>query len=820
MGGIENMLLPNKFKRKSLVIFMSPLLISTALPVFAQGKIEEITITAERRETNLQETPMSVAAFSAENLNVSGLEQGRDIGIMVPNVVLNPAGGGGAGGGSFYIRGLPGVGIYVDGVWQGDSGFLEGDFVELERLEVLRGPQGTLFGRNTNGGAINITTKAPSDEFGARGKMSIGEFNRRDATFSVDLPVSDTLKTKWTAARYYNDGFLKSVTVDRSFGGQDDTIFRADVLWEPTDNFSLRATITDESNKSSDPRIVRFTDITHPRYLAYNVLAGNPDFITPAVQAAIGSPPKKLANTRFTPQTHESGYPGGDLGQWQTRSNTVNGGTSSDKQYATLTAEWAITDNISIQSITSAWKQDRRQVTDFDSSEFTVTTDDYRTKGENLTQEFHLTGDFLDDKLHFLAGYYYLEQDSKQRFYRWAMQEFSNPGTSGAGNNDVAAINYVKAYGAIVNNPGLIAFNPLTFISSDALTGTRDEDKAYFGEVSYYVTEKLELTLGVRITADAGEATTYTAASGFRPVSDQNAVQGSPFSGAVNTVTVDPDLGNIVTNKFGGSYKVNDDIFLYASWGEGFTSGGVTISPNFPDPIVLDPEIISTSEIGVRSDWLDGSLRFNANYFQSQWDGLRVAILPDDPNNPGQKLPFPINTSEGEAEASGWEFELVYAPTQNLLITAGLGLLDAKYIDIGDPDPTGINGIQPGSPFAYAPETSASLSVQYDHPLSNGGSLMVVGNYGWSDEYVRDSASQRTPKDANGNTLFEPSYGILNSRIRYTPAGEEWNLEVWGRNLTDEFYINGGFDTRTVWGYDFTLIGRSREFGLSLNFQF
>lgn len=817
------MYLPRKFTSKTAVLFATPLLFITPLPTWAQpGQLEEITVTAQRRETNLQETPMSIQAFTAETLELSGLEQGRDLGIMVPNVVLNPAGGGGPGGGSYYIRGLPGVGIYIDGVWQGSAGFLESDFVELERLEVLRGPQGTLFGRNTNGGAINITTRRPGDEFRVRGNMTVGEFNRRDANFSVDLPISDTLKTKWTAARYYNDGFLESVTVDRSFGGQDDTIFRADILWEPLDDFSLRATFTDEQKRSSDPRIVRFTNLQHPRYIGYNVLAGNPDFITPEVEAAIGLPPKTLPYNRFTPETHEPGYPGGQLGKWRSRSNTSNGGTTRDLQYATLTLNWDINDNLSLQSITSGWQQDQRQVTDFDGSEFTVTTDDYRTEQENFTEEIHLTGSFFDDRLSFLAGYYHLEQKGKQRFYRWAMQEFSQAGFGGPTPppNDQAAINYVRAYGNFVGNPGLSGFVPLTFISSDALTGDEDEDSAFFGELTYSATEKLDLTVGVRVTSDDGRATSYTETGGFRPATDQLAIQGSPFAGVVETVTEDPDLGSITTNKFAASYQVNDDIFVYGSWGEGFTSGGVTISPNFPDPIILDPEIIKTTEIGLRSDWMNGSLRFNVNYFQSKWEGLRVPILPDDPNNPGQKLPFPVNTSEGEAEADGWEFEVVYSPTDNLLITAGLGLLDANYVDIGDPDPTGINGIQPGSPFAYAPETSASLSVQYDQPLANGSNLLFVANYGWMDEYVRDPANQRTPKDANGNTIFEPAYGILNARMRYSPPGGEWNLELWGRNLTDEFYINGGFDTRTVWGYDFTVIGQSREFGLSLAFEF
>jgi iron complex outermembrane receptor protein len=813
--------LPSKFKLKSTILLATPLLFLTPLPTLAQpGQLEEITVTAQRRESNLQETPMSIQAFTAETLELSGLEQGRDLGIMVPNVVLNPAGGGGPGGSSLYIRGLPGVGIYIDGVWQGGASFLQSNFVELESIEVLRGPQGTLFGRNTNGGAVNIKTKGPGDEFAFMGSMTVGEFNRRDASFSVDLPISDTLKSKFTAARYFNDGFLESQTVDRSFGGQDDTIFRADVLWEPTDNFSLRGTFTDEQKASSDARIVRFTNLQHPRYLGYNVLAGNPDFITPEVEAAIGLPPKQLANDRFTPETHEPGFPGGELGQWQTRSNTANAGSTRDLQYATLTANWDINENLSLKAITSKWEQEQRQVTDFDGSEFSITTDDYYTDQENTTIEIQLSGSFMDDRLTFIGGYYNFEQESKQRFYRWAMQEFSNPGTSGGGNDDVAAIDYVKAYGAFVGNPSLVGFRPLTFISSDALTGNDDEDKAFFGNLTYSFTDKLDVTVGARRTSDSGQAATYTETGAFRPATDQSPLQGNPFSGFVDSITKDPDLGNINTYKFAASYQVNDDIFVYGSWGEGFTSGGVTISPNFPDPIILDPEIIETTEIGLRSDWLDGSLRFNANYFQSEWVGLRVPILPDDPNNPGQKLPFPVNTSEGSAEADGWEFELVYAATDNLLITAGLGILDANYVSIGDPDPSGVNGIQPGSPFAYAPETSASLSVQYDRPLSNGASLLFVANYGWMDEYVRDPANQRTPKDANGNTIFEPDYGILNARVRYSPPGAEWNLEVWGRNLTDEFYINGGFDTRTVWGYDFSVIGVAREVGLSLGFQF
>ena len=140
-----------------------------ALPFAASAQLEEIVVTATRRETDLQSTPLSVAAFTAEQLELGGITNGRDLGIMVPNVVLNPGTGGAQS--QFYIRGLPGVGLYVDGVWQDGFGFQQMNFSEMERVEVLRGPQGTLFGRNTNGGAVNMTTRLPADEFGARVKL-------------------------------------------------------------------------------------------------------------------------------------------------------------------------------------------------------------------------------------------------------------------------------------------------------------------------------------------------------------------------------------------------------------------------------------------------------------------------------------------------------------------------------------------------------------------------------------------------------------------------------------------------------------------------
>ena len=129
-------------------------------------------------------------------------------------------------------------------------------------------------------------------------------------------------------------------------------------------------------------------------------------------------------------------------------------------------------------------------------------------------------------------------------------------------------------------------------------------------------------------------------------------------------------------------------------------------------------------------------------------------------------------------------------------------------------------GLQPGLPFAYAPDRSASVAVQYELPLQNGGRVLFMGNYGWMDDYIRDAANQRIPPSDDGGIKMEPSYGILNARAVIEPADASWSLSFWGRNLTDEWYVNGGFDAREVWGYDFALIGRSREVGISLGFEF
>jgi iron complex outermembrane receptor protein len=858
--------------------------VSAALvPLSAFAQLEEIVVTAQRRETNLQSTPISIQAFSAEDLELGGLETGADLGIMVPNLVANPSGAG--GGGVFLIRGIPGVGIYVDGIWQSTYGFLESNFQEVERVEVLRGPQGTLFGRNTNGGAISITTRAPSDEFGVRLGAEVGEFDRRNLTAAFDVPITENLKSKWMVSSLQNDGFVESLTLGRSLGGQDDELFRGDLLWEPTDNFSLRFTANYEDKSSTDARIVRFSNIDHPQITRYNVLAGNPDYLARAraVNPAFPASPftANFPSDRFSPETHETGYPGGELGKWQTKSDTADDGIRRDLEYYTITMNWDIGENLRFESITSTWEMQRTSNIDYDGSEFTFTVDENRSVDNNFTQEFHLTGSNFNDRVTWLGGLYMLEEKNKSRADRWAVWDL--PRQPGNINNSptprdrmsVEACQYLYDWSTTVYNnvplPILPAGGPCAVtgtttnvvgalnsslwtmslpVSNRSVARNLDEQKAFFGEVTIGLTEKLDMTLGVRVTDDNG-----TTISDSSPPYIRNDVSGEPVDGDIyaydetDLVTrEDPDFGRNTTNKFALQYQLNDDMMLYTSWGEGFTDAVAQVvtlpvvgplgCPQTVQAGVSYPqnrELVTSRELGLRSDWADRTLRFNASYFDASWDGMRVASLATHPCT-GDRLPNTIITSDGAGEASGFEFEIVYAPTDRMRVNVNLGILETQYLATGtfantgldlsgpivipvtDLTGTGISSLD--APFAYAPDNSVSLGFQYEQPLSSGASLAYIGNYGWMDEYVRDTSNHRIPRDENGNMIFEPAYGVLNGRVVFTPSQGNWTVDLWGTNLTDEQYVNGGFDTRTVWGFNFSVIGQPRQFGVGFNANF
>jgi iron complex outermembrane receptor protein len=503
-----------------------------------------------------------------------------------------------------------------------------------------------------------------------------------------------------------------------------------------------------------------------------------------------------------------------------------------ETRWATLAVDWQITERWTLESLTAHVRAPSRQFQDTDSSEFTLVTQASSDDWTHTAQELHLIGNHFGGRLQSLLGLWHIDLEAWNRIQQWAFWEFAipntgpnrggfgPPGTGGRPAWDPATLGYVRAWGATVGS-AVAGYEPRTDLTLDRLVYNERTEQAVFGELAIGVLDRLDLTLGFRVTGDdTGHFVEYVPADALRPVEPGVIGAGDLFApGAVLVTETVPDLGTISTPRVSLAYEPTDMVFLYASYAEGFAQGQVVSNPLGGEPIVLDPEVVTTRELGLRSDWLGGRLRLNATYFDSRWDGVRVIRGVTDPST-GQVLPIAIPSSDGAAEANGLELELFYLAGERWELDFALGLLDAEYVNIGDPPANG-TGLQPGIPLPFAPDSSFSLGVRYRWPLASGAQLLFAGNYGWMDDYERGTANHEQLKNPDGSNKPEPAYGLLNARVVLELAGGAWQVSLFGTNLTDEWYVNGGndFSSNFLFGFDRATIGRAREVGIGAEYR-
>jgi iron complex outermembrane receptor protein len=728
-----------------------------------QGGLEEIVVSARRRDENVQDVPISIVALSAESLELRGVQQLSDIGLQVPNIVLMGGGATGETSGNFHMRGIPGIATYVDGVWQSsDAGLMTMSVVEVERVEVLRGPQGTLFGKNSTGGAIQYVTKLPAEEFGAKIELTTGEYDRRDVVASIDLPIADNLAAKLTGAQLYRDGFITSRTTGRKFGDIDDRLFRGDFVWTPTDAATFRFIAeTSELDRVGSARTLEEIRLTNARPRAFNS-AGYP----------------------FTNLTHVSGFPGGDVGEWETMSDVENNGYVSDLLRVTIDGEVEITDNIVFKTITGYRDIEDRVYTDWDAAEITLIEDDRWRKNDQLTQEFQIQHT-LSDRISYVAGFYYWDEYSATRTFRWTFTEFRT--------------GQLSQQAVFAAQPGF-TFTPG---NSDNYVGADTKGQAIFGEVNLGLTDKLELTVGVRFNDEEIESYSIVPTAVTLPALPDTEPVGDVFAG--NKQTVGAAEFDSTTPRVSVTYDWLDNVMIYASYAEGFGAGGINVNPVL-GVVPYGPEELTNYEIGMRSDWWDGNLRLNATAFDSEWTGIQLSQAPPDPNNPGLSIPNPIIVNAAAADASGVEVETQWSIGDAWRIDASLAFLDTAYTNPGD-----ATQIQLSTPFAYAPERSYSVGVQHTASLANAGRLIARVDYGWMDDYER---SREIRFQAT-----QEAFGLVNARVAYEPPEQNWRLSVFGTNLSNEKYLNSGM-VSGAFSVDAATVGRPREVGASLQIFF
>jgi outer membrane receptor protein involved in Fe transport len=837
---------------------------------FAQEGLEEIVVTATRREQNLQEVPISIVAITGENLETRSIDNLEEVSQSVPNVIIT-GGTGGTGGTSFRMRGIPNVGTYVDGIWQvGTAGFLTNEFVDIDRVEVLRGPQGTMFGRDSTGGAIRIWTQRPAEELGGNLTVTAGSMDRTDVKGSLDVPFGDNVRTKWTGANLSRDGYIYSQTTATYGGAVDQQVLRGDIVWDATDNLSFRFNYQNDQSSFTEPRVMdaMFRTFDDPNVRWVKSIIGTPELYT-----YVGTDFRGVAvEPMYVPALQVAGYPGGRVGKEQNRSN-VSLPNRYDTEQLSIETNWQLTDNLSLQFLTAQTEQDADSVIEWDNSQYDLVTDINRSKLDVFSQEMQLTGD--RDRFEWLAGAYYWDQQTNTRNGRWQVNEFQKglmnpanvfanpvcnpqgaaleqtpatndnpgnmrfvPGTSGLVTNGLYAGQTVNLGGVplppdangVVNATG--AWQTCQQIYYTAAGGAYDniarngqDGWAVFGEATVHLTDTLDLTLGVRQHDQSGYTVNMVAIPGVtatKPVDPIQYHNGNAFAGTDNAATYTPFEFDKLTSRFALQNQFTDNFMGYVSYSEGFNSGGVSTPTVGVTRLILPykPSTLKNTEVGMRSDLADGMLRFNATLFHTIWDDLQATGVVYDPVT-GVQIPTTVITNVGEAKAEGVEFELTILPTANIAVNVGLGFLDTAYTVIAEGTYAGHLPLTGDTDFEHAPEESYSLGFQHTASLGNGGTLVSRLDYNYQGSFWRSDPYRRVDGYQEIPDGFEESgdWGILNLRFAYEPADANYQIAVFGTNLTDEYTINSGF-FHGIWGFDFATVGRPREAGASLTFRF
>ena len=743
-----------QIKQRRLLLNLVLWVIATcSVGVYADEKavLEEITVTARKVEENLQDVPISVSALSSADITARGLENLEDLALHVPNVNFSQW----TGQAIISVRGIadqehfvtsdPLVGVYVDGVYIARQQGALLDLIDLERIEVLKGPQGTLFGKNTVGGAISILSKKPKGEGDGYLKVTAGEDERVNLQGSYDFSITDDLSLSLSGLYKRRDCLLRRENDNACVGDEDIKLFRAYANYQASDDFSA-ALILDGSWDDSHSQVTG-VNVVDPSgvFVFLHDLARGVDTTLPIYNpVGLGEP--------FVAEG--------------------NGPTDDDIRSlgASLQLEWDISDNLTVRSLTAYREFDAKANNEFDASRLTVFQNHpLYTMSDQFSQELVLEGRVFDDRINWLAGMYYFNEDALTD------QSIRLPSVFFLG-----------------------GFNIVTNSEAESISG--------FGHVSYNLTESIRVSGGTRYTSETrgfDSWADFLVAPGARGFN--NPVSGKEtFTAWTPKVTLD--------------YKPTNDILLYASVSRGFRSGGFNgqttqSNPNF---VSFDPEYAYNYELGFKSTLWDRRIIFNASAFFLDYKDKQFAFQVVDPADLSSLIS--VRDNAAGAEVMGVETDLKVALTEKLKLDAGFAFNDSEYTDLRE-DAVGLR-ISLDSPFLYAPKYTANIGVQYTEPDFAGigsASLRVDTSYK-SRIYFNDAIAElQDPFCGPYNSQDE--YAIVNARVNFSPHKANWNLTVYGNNLSDKIIFSRNLCIPGT-GFDTPSYGPPRELGVEVRYDF
>ena len=722
--------------------------------------IEEIIVTARKKDESIQDVPMAVTAIT-DQLRESSVRRIEDIQAFAPNLFINRTPGI-ASGAAITIRGVaslesdksyePSIGVVMDGMFLGTSSGVLLDNFDIERIEVLRGPQGTLFGKNTTGGILNvIRTPVSLNEFGADLSVTVGDFGRQDIKAVVQVPIiEDTLGIKLFAASIEHDGHVYNTYLERDAGGDDKKNYGFAMLWEPNENFSLK--LHHEIMEDRSEQGV---------YVNRNIVGELTCTVT-----QIGFEPNNGCEKDATdgPDTVES-----------------DGANFSDNEYeSTIVTANYDTENFLFTYIYALRDMDEQNMQDFDGSAARGLRMNYFNEWEQTSHEFRVTSQF-SEKVQFIAGIYDWEVDYVQNWDVYDLfYQLSRLGVGEWGLGDT-----LTGYGrdeyitGLPWGPGLASQNGQT---------QSTESIAVFFSADWYITDQWTITAGFRWTEEEKDFLGGNKGVGYYPADEPRPPLYSPvpYSGKWDETTP----------KIGVRYQPNDDLMVYANYSEGFKSGGFFgRQANFNIYAGYEPEYVKNYELGWKSTLQDGRMILNGAIFKSEYDDKQESILiPVDLTNVAT-----VVRNAASMEMTGFELELMYQVTEAWDLMVTYGYLEAEYKDYladlnGDNVITDNSGLIPRN----TPENTFGVTTSYTTQIGNG-ELKGRVSYRFRDEMNSDSSN---------NPLGDlDSIENVNATLGYTI--DNYSVTIWGRNLTDEreqrWATIGGITSRGWWNEPQTL---------------
>ncbi len=727
------------YLRRSLRIWLAIVAASLACVVHGAETIEEIVVTAQKREQNLQDTPLAISAFSFTDVDERQIDGVRKISQLAPSLVFNRSGTAantymrGVGQDIATVLGEPGVALFVDGVYQGANFSQVASFHDLERVEVLRGPQGTLYGRNTTGGNINMFTKRPSFESGFEASLLYGDYDRVKATVAGQTSlVDDLIAVRGNFVADSNDGYRNNPYNGKDIEERDLLSGAVSMLITPSE--SIDVLIRGDWFEQDDD---------NPVWDYFEIVPGS------------GLNPMMFGGTAA---------PGADQVQ-----------SERDSSYETehwgvlLDVTWDVSE-LTVKSITAY--RESEQIVDYDNDGTDAAF--FNTKGgqssEQFSQEINISGLALSDRLDWIAGVFYFEQDIDilwnfdlpvlQGFFEAVFPDIQNgfmpplpPG--GLGDPTRNVFYDVRLPSGVGSEIPFLDFSNELEVDSIAA----------FLQGTYSITDSFRVTAGIRYTEDEKE-TLQSLTSNVTPESCMDLRLSETWSET--------------TWRLGADWNVSDNLMLYASASRGFKSGGFNTGTC---DNAYDPETIDAYEIGLKSSLAGGRGILNLTGYFYDYQDLQTTLFI----NNASRLENATDT-----EMLGLEVETMFLLGSGFEIDAQLSWMDSEYKDYVTRNPmTGMVEDASGNKIIRAPDFTASVGLQYTLETTAAGSISLRYEAAYKDDIY--------------TTAFNDDFAVIESHtVQNVRAiwyiNDTWELQGFIENLGDEDYIENQLAVATVGG--------------------